>query len=881
MRSLFRRLWYLLRHRRHEADLREELEAHRSLRQAQLERDGMSVGDATRASRRVIGSVTLAREDVRGVWGLPRLESLLQDLRFSVRTLAKTPGFTLAAVLSLGIGIAGTAAVFSIADAYLIRVRPGVTDPAHLLEFARTGNPNGGGFDTFSYPDFRDIRERQTAFRAVAAYDYAVFGLTTEMGPVRVTGSFVSANFFDVVGAPMLIGRAFLPEEENPSSPRSVTVISSQLWRRQFNSAPDIVGRSIQVNGRTFTIVGVAGAEFQGYSLEAAHLFVPLTAAYGLGNEQTLYGARGRQWLMGLGRLNDGVSIEQAQSDMERIGADLAREHPIDNKGLSLKIAPSGTVPFDLRPLVGWFMTLLFALVGLILLIASINVSGMLLARGVNREAELTVRLALGAERSRIVRLLLIESLVVSALSTIVGLAGAWGATRLLESVIPALPLDVALEAVIDWRVVAFAALVAATTCLLCGWIPARAASRVDLAAALGRDTSRRPGRLRIRQALVVAQVALCVPILVCAFLLGRSMQNVYRVDSGFDVDGIEVVDFDLRLAGYDSPRGRAFFQALMSRVQALPGLESAALARVVPLSGEAEGGRFWLPDRFGDENGIRVNRNYVTPEFFETARMPLVAGRDFDERDRPGTSGVLIVNETFAKRVWPGQSAVGQRLVLGVSRFPFEVIGVTRDAKYRRIGEAQSAFAYHNAWQIPHEPIMRLLMRPTNGSLVPAVRAIVRELDENLPIVRAATLADLAAYTLFPQRVAAWLATAVGIIGVFLAALGAYGLTSYSVSQRRREIGIRLALGAVRGHVLRMVVARALMLATVGTTLGLVAAALVMGLLEGMLYDLRPLDAVSFTGGAVVCLLSALVASLIPARRAVSVDPAEALRSE
>ena len=881
MRTFLRAIRQLLRPSRHDADLREEMETHRSLRQAQLERDGMSASEASRASLRAIGSVTLAREDARAVWRLPRLESLLQDLRFSVRTLAKTPGFTLTAVLSLGVGIAGTSAVFSIADAYLIRVRPGVADPAHLLEFARTGNPNGGGFDTFSYPDFRDVASRQTAFEAVAAYDYGVFGLNTDLGPVRVTGSFVSANFFDVVGVPMLLGRAFLPEEENPSSPQAVAVISSQLWRRQFNAAPDIVGRPVHVNGLTFTIVGVAGAEFQGYSVQSEHFFVPLTAAYGRGNEQTLYGARGRQWLMGLGRLNSGISVEQARAEMERIGADLAREHPSENKGLGLTVGSSGAVPFDLRPLVGWFMTLLLALVSLILLIASINVSGMLLARGVNREAELTMRLALGAERSRIVRLLLIESVVVSALSTIVGLAGAWGATRLLESVIPALPLDVALEAVIDWRVVAFAALIAATTCFLCGWIPARVASRVDLAAALGRDTSRRPGRLRIRQALVVGQMALCVPILVCALLLGRSLQNVYRVDSGFDVGGIDVVDFDLSLAGYDSPRGRAFFQTLMSRVHALPGLESAALARVVPLSGEAEGGRFWLPDRFGDENVIRVNRNYVTPEFFDTARMPLVAGRNFDERDRPGTTGVLIINETFAKRMWPGQNPVGRRLVLGASRFPFEVIGVARDAKYRRIGESQSAFAYHNAWQIPHEPIMRLLMRPTGASLVPAVRAIVRDLDDNLPIVRAASLADLAAFTLFPQRVAAWLASSVGIIGVFLAALGAYGLTSYSVSQRRREIGIRLALGAVRSQVLRIVVTRALALAALGTVLGLVAAALVMGLLEGMLYDVRPLDALSFAGGAAVCLVCALVASLIPAHRAVRADPAETLRSE
>jgi predicted permease len=429
--------------------------------------------------------------------------------------------------------------------------------------------------------------------------------------------------------------------------------------------------------------------------------------------------------------------------------------------------------------------------------------------------------------------------------------------------------------------VVAFASLVSAITCLICGWLPARAASRVDLTAALGREASRRQGRLRVRQALVIAQIALCVPVLVCALLLGRSMQHANGVDPGFAVDGLHVVDFDLRLASYDAARGRAFFRSLLERVQATPGLESAALAFVVPLSGEAEGGRFWLPDRAGDANQIRVNRNYVTPEFFETARMPLVAGRNFDERDRPGSPGVLIVNETFARRVWPGQNAVGQRLVLGVSRFPFEVIGVARDAKYRRIGEEQSAFAYHNAWQIPHEPIMRLLTRSSGPSVLPAVRTIVRDLDANMPIVRAGSLADLAAYTLFPQRLAAWLASIVGGVAIFLTALGVYGLTSYSVSQRRREIGVRLALGALTRQVLGIVVSRALALTVAGVTFGLIAASLVMGLLEGMLYGVRPLDAVSFAGGAAVCLVFALIASLIPAWRAVIVDPAEALRAD
>jgi predicted permease len=378
---------------------------------------------------------------------------------------------------------------------------------------------------------------------------------------------------------------------------------------------------------------------------------------------------------------------------------------------------------------------------------------------------------------------------------------------------------------------------------------------------------------------VVIAQVALSVLLVVCALLLGRSLRNAGRIDPGFAVSGIEVAGLNLQLGGYDSQRGRAFMDALMSRIESLPGLEATAAARVVPLTGEREGGRAWLPEEYGNERAIDGSQNIVTPGYFRTLGLPLLAGRNFTTADR-GAPAVAIVNETLARRGWPGQSAVGKRLVLGRSRYPVDIIGVVRDAKYRTIGEGPTPFFYVPAAQ-RYESTTWILMRPTGPSLLPQVRALVRAMDPNLPLLQAGPLTDMTAFTLFPQRVAAWLAAFVGTIGLLLAALGVYGLTAYNVSQRRREIGIRVALGAVRAQVLRSIVGHGIFLAVVGTVLGLASAALVTRVLEGMLYDIRPLDPVSFAGAALVLVAFALVASAIPAQRAAAIDPAETLRAE
>jgi putative ABC transport system permease protein len=883
-------LWRnLTRSDRVERDLDDELRTAFDLLVDEKTRAGMAPDDARRAAAIGLGGLEVVKEQVRDARAGATVDSLLQDLRYAVRTLGRTPMFAFTAALSLGIGIAGNAVVFSLADGYLLRQRPGVAAPDRLAEVGRIDSGEGGGtysgdgFDTFSYPNYLDFRARQTVFDGLAAYHVgglARFGLGLGDDALRVPGAYVSANFFDVLGVRMTRGRGFLPEDERLDRPTAVAVISHRLWQTQFQGASDIVGRTVRLNGRPFTIVGVAPADFNGYTIDDQRVWVPITA-YPDGDDLKRVALRGRQWLMGLGRLKAGVTIELARAEMARIGRDLQREFPDDNRRHGVGVEPAGAVPVVGRSIVSRFVALLFALVGLVLLIACFNATGMLLARGVTRAPELGMRLALGAARARVVRLLVVETLAVSLAGAILGLALAWGAIRLVAHAIPWTPnFDLSLDLGIDWRVVAFSFALATVTGVASGLGPALVATRVELASTLNRDRGGPAPRLRARSIFVVAQVALSVLLVISALLLTRSIRHAARIDPGFRIAGVEVIGLNHRLGGYDAERGRVFAGALMARIQSLPGLEAAASARVVPLTMEREGGRFWLPGEFGSERAIDGSQNIVTPGFFQTVGLELLEGRNFDETDRAGTPAVAIVNESLARRAWRGESAVGKRILVGASRRPVDVIGVVRDAKYRTIGESPTPFFYVPAAQ-RYEPISWILVRPTGPSLIPQVRAVIHEMDPNLPIVQAGTLADMTAFTLFPQRLAAWLAAIVAAIGVFLAALGVYGMAAYNASLRTREIGIRVALGAVRGQVLRLILGHAGRLASVGIVVGVGAAGLATGLLEGLLYGVHPLDPFSFAGGAIVFGALALVASLIPAWRAATVNPVEALRAQ
>lgn len=882
LRSLWRNL---ARRRRAEDALDEELRGAFDLIVERHQQRGLDPAAARRAAALEFGGVEAVKEEVRHVRAGAALEWLAQDLRHAVRALRRTPLFAVAAAASLGIGVAGNAIVFSLLDGWLLRNRPGLRDPAALVEVGRVDSRgsvvpySGDGFDTFSYPTYLDIRARQRVFEGIAAYQSAVrFGLGDGDTAVKVAGAYVSWNYFDVLGVTIARGRGFLADEERLGSPRAVVVISDRLWRRQFDASPAIVGRTIRLNGRPFTIVGVTAPPFDGASIDIGQLWVPITG-YRDGEDLTRIGMRGRQWLMGVGRLRPGLTMDHARVDLARIARELTREHPDGYVRDGLGVEPMGPLPVDVRPYVGRFVTLLFAFAALVLLIAAFNVAGLLLARGASRASEIGVRLALGGPRRRVVRLLALESVIVAVGGALAGLAAAWVGLAVLSRSIPELRFDVTFDIGLNWRVAIFSVSVAVLTGILCGIAPARSATRIDLTAAIAHAGGATP-RLRGRSIFVAAQVALSALLVVCALLLGRSLRNASAIDPGFALDDLEAASINLGLAGYDDARGAVFMKELATRIEALPGVRAAALARVAPLTGEREGGSFWLPGQQKETDAVDASQNMVSPGYFRTLGMPIVAGRTFTAADTATTPRVCVVNETLARRAWPAGSAVGQRLEVGRGHTPIEVIGVVRDAKYRTIGEAPTPFFFVPAAQ-RHDNVMWILWRPAAPSAMNEVRAALRALDPHVPVVQSGPLRRLGAFLLYPQRIAAAFAAVVGVIGLLLAAVGVYGLSACEAVQRRREIGIRLALGGEKSQVLLTVMGQAMRLTAVGACLGLLGGMGAGRLLETLLYDLSGVDALSLAGAAILVLATACLASLVPAARAASINPVEALRNE
>jgi len=815
--------------------------------------------------------------------------STLRDVAFAARLLRRSPLFTLTAVLSLAIGIAGNGAIFSLADALLLAPRPGLSDPATLVDVGRT--QDGRGFDTFSYPNYIDFRDRNTVFTGLAAMRFGpeAVGLAVDDGGAeRVWGMPASANFFDVLGTRFAIGRGFRAEEDQPGGGNAVAVISYELWQRRFERSPHIVGRTIRLNGRPFSIVGVAMEGFTGPGLLGSDLWVPLTAFPSLGGRgATLLTSRAAVWMVGIARLKPGVTLAQAGAQMAGVARALEREYPEENRGKGAALVEHGPVPGgEMRTMFAAFIAFLFALVALVLLIACTNVAGMLLARGVTRAREVAVRLAVGAARGRIIRQLVTETLVIALTGSVVGVLGAALLMRAFRALLPGLPVPIAVTLSLDWRVVAFSISLAVITGMLSGLVPAMQAARTDLVSSLKIESGGSTSRPRLRQAFVVAQVAMSILLVVVAILFMRSLREAVNIDPGFDPRGADVVAVDFRLAGYDGTSGPTASDEFLRRVQQLPGVRDAAYARVLPLTGSGLGlGRLSLPGDAPDAPGINADWNVVTPTYFATMRSTLVGGRAFGTDDRQGAPDVAIVNETLARRAWPGQEPIGKLLVQDGGRLEparqLLVVGVAKDGKYRSLGEEPRAFIYVPFAQHYTAEVNLIARRSGSDSTVPGIRALLQQMDPKLPITTAAPLEEATAVGLLPQRVALWIAGGFGTVGLALACIGIYGITAFNVTQRRREIGVRVALGATRERVLALVVRQAMGMALVGLAVGLALAGAATQLLTSLLYGIKPLDPTSFATGAALLCAFALFASWIPARRAASVNPIDALRSE
>ena len=835
------------------------------------------------------------------------MENLIQDLRYGLRVLRASPGFAAVAVLSLALGIGANTSIFSVVSAALLRPLP-VTEPDRLV-FVFNGSRTNP-WSVSSYPDYVDYRDKNEVFSDLLTYSGIAMSARSDDQTDLISGSIVSGNFFDVLGVKAAQGRTFTPEEDKTPNTHPVAVISHGLWERRFGGDPGIIGQQLALNGHAFTIVGVTPAGFNGPDvLENNDIYVPVMmqalvrpprGGFSGDMNPDLLSRRGSRWMRIIGRLKPGVTSDQAQAEITTLAAGLEQSYPEQNRNTIATLFPvSKGDPQGYSQLIS-VAGLLLSVVAIVLLIACANVANLLLARAAARRKEIAVRLAMGASRSRLVRQLLTESVLLSLAGGVIGLLVALWTIDLLKTATPASGIfSFTLDYGLDGRVLAFTFALSLATGVIFGLAPAMQASRPDLVPALKDEASAAAqGRKRfsLRNVLVVAQVALSLVLLIGTGLFLRSLSNAQGIDPGFNADKILNARININLLKYTKAQGREFYRQIVERVEALPGVESASLARIVPLSGSSRNLSFLIQGQEGPDNVSRsegggtdsenpyiVNTNVVGLKYFQTMGIPMSNGRDFTAKDDEGAPLTAIISESVARRYFSGQESLGQRVSFQGARGPWcEIIGIVRDSKYRTLGENPRPVVYVPLAQ-NHETGMALHVR-TKGvptSLAASVRREVQALDPNLPVTDLEPLSQVVAESLFAARMGATLLAIFGALALLLAAIGLYGVMSYSVSRRTREIGIRMALGAQTGSVLRLVLKEGLTLVGGGVLAGLIVSVAVTRLLASFLYGVSPLDAATFAAIPLVLGLVALLASYLPARRAAKVDPMVALRYE
>lgn len=822
----------------------------------------------------------------RGAW----MNSLLQDARYAVRMLGKAPAFSLIAIVTLALGIGANTAIFTVVNEALLRPRPGIGAPEALVDIGRSNN--GRGFDNMSYPNFKDFRERSALFEGMAALNLEprAMSLGTRDGSERVYVNAVSGNYFDLLRVKAHAGRFFLPEEDRTPGTHPVVVLSYAYWQKRFQGDPGLVGQQIKLNGMAYTVVGVAAREFRGTIPLAMDAWVPMMMGAQVFSSPGLLNCRNCSFMLAIGRLKPGVTVRQAQAEADAISAHLQREYPQEVQDRTIAVLPSRLFPGEMQEMIGAFLALLMAIVGLVLVIASVNVAGMMLVRASTRRREIAVRLAIGAGRGQVIRQMVMEGLILFSAAGAAGLLLATWMRNGLIALLPTLPFPVVFDLALDWRVAVFALGVSLFAGLAASLLPALQASRPDLLTALKDDShAAGPRKLRLRNALVLGQVALSLVLLICAGLFLRALERATTIDPGFEVKNLHVLSVDFSLAGLRDAAAIEESNRLLERFRALPGVAQASWAWSVPLDGGGRGlGAFKTPGIHAPDGteSWRFDWSVVSPGYFDTMKIPLLAGRDFTDADNAGGKRVAIINETAARAVWPNQNPIGKTFQNGDPRDPdslvtIEVIGVARDQKYRSLGDKPRNFVFLPIRQQFIPNIALMLRTEAPATAIPAIRTALREMNPNLPILNVLSMQEYAALSMFPQRMAGWVSGSLGLVGLLLVGLGIYGVTAFSVEQRTREIGVRMALGAQRADVLRMVLGQGLRLAAWGTAIGLVLSAAAAQVLGALLFGLSSLDPVTFVGVTTLVLLIAALATLAPARRATNVDPLEALRYE
>jgi predicted permease len=895
MRRFLLRLWHVVRREPAEQSLAREITAHLALLEEDFQRRGLSPSEARRAARLAIGGVEQVKEVQRDARSFVWIDDAKRDIVHALRLIRRSPIFALTAVLSLAIGIGANTAIFTVANALLFRDPVGVIEPARLVDIG--GARGDGSINPTSYPNFLGVRERATLLQGVYAQQMFAHAMSLGVddvaaaGAERVYGHFVSTSYFMVLGATPVAGRLFDANDSEQPGASPVVVLSHGFWTRRFNQHPAVIGQTIRLNGHPFTIVGVAPQGFQGTGLLATDVWLPLNMAMVDNPGGTVFTAGGGGWIVGA-RLKPGVSLAQAATEVEVIGDELKRTNPTATPR-GLRMVRSARVPGNGGQL-AIFFSFLMIVVSLVLIVACANVAAILLARATTRRREIAVRIAIGAGRGRLVRQLLTETIMLFAIGGAVGLLLARVMLGAFVPLLPTLPFPIAVTLALDVRVIAFTAGISLIAALLSGLAPALQASKADVMASLQSEVQGPSRRSTLRNAFVIAQVAFSLLLVIIAGLFVRALQQAGSMDPGFDPHGVELVTLDPWMAHYTDVSGPRFARDLVGRVRQLPNVEQVTLAKLVPGGFEAYHlGGVTVPG-YAPADGQRFvfpSWNIVEPGYFGTLRIPLIAGRDFTDRDIAGTQPVIILGDSVARRFWPDQpqNAVGRYVSLDAPNTPIAstmlVVGVARDIKASSLIDGlERSLVYlplQQNYRVGGGELI-IVTRVANGQHVTdQIRKLVTSMDPNLPIISAQTQEDATALGLVIQRIVLSISGALGSIGMLLAAIGIYGVTAYTVARRSREIGIRIALGARRGDIARMVVAQGMWLAGIGAVIGLTLAALASQLIAGYLFGIPPLDPPTYISASLLFGSIAIAASYAPARRAMGVDPLSALRYE
>jgi len=883
-RTLLQRMAALFRRRRLEDDLDEELRSHLEMAIELNLRKGMSAEDARREALRSFGGVEQTKENYRDQRGLPMIETTLQDLRFGLRMLRRSPGFSLLAILCLTLGIGANAAVFSWVEGILFRPYPLVSHQEQLL--ALTGTARGESGPTgISWPDLLDLERSSTLIDSFIVNK--IMGTTLRVGDraERMTGSIVSANYFDAIGVHPILGRGFESGEDVGRNAHPVTVISYQLWKGKYKRDPQIIGKTERLNGVIHTIVGVEPEGFYGTFVGwAMQFWVPASMEEIFEAGGYKLEDRGARWIEAYVRLKPGATQAQAQAQISAAAKRLEAEYPETNRGRGIELWPLWQTPFNNAGTLLPTLEIMITVVVFVLLIACANVGNLLLVRSFARRHEMTVRLAIGAGRGRLLKQLFTEGVILSAIGAGAGLLVAHWCRHALVLLFPARGgVAMHLPGEIDWRVLALSAGVSVIATLLLGLVPAMQTGKIDLAGALKSDSAGvvgGGGKAWVRSGLVVVQVSLSFVLLVGAGLLLQSLQRIRNTSPGFSTRGVMVTAVDLVSAGYDVQRAQNFQDELLDRVKALPGVESAAFARMTPLSYGSFSSTPIAVDGYQPtpEEQPTAQYNEVGPDYFRTMGIPLVSGREFTRADDEKAALVAVVNETMAAHYWRDRNPIGERLQ--VKGRWMQVVGVAKDSKYQSVREAPMPFFYVSRRQNFSRGGGLHIRTPLSPETMATVLGReVHALDPDLALYEVITLQEQVDRSTSPQQVAVTLVGVLGGLALLLAVIGLYGVMSYAVSQSARELGLRMALGAGASNLLRLVMKRGLALTAGGVALGAAVALGLTRLLGNLLYNVSPRDPLAFGSAFLVMTIAALAACLLPAWRATRTDPVQALR--